>query len=719
MNETFADCGAEARASLAQALLAPRAIALVGASGDPAKNTARPQRYLRKHGYTGRIIPINPSRNELFGERAWPDLASAPGVIDHAFVMVPADNVEGVVAECGARGIPLVSVFSDGFAETGPEGVRRQRRIVEVARAAGSRLIGPNSIGTIVPPRGLAMSVNAVLDLPRLKVGRLGLVSQSGSMIGAILSRGDARAIGFSALVSVGNEADVSVGEIAGVLADDPETDAILLFMETLRDAPALAVASRKAAAVGKPVVAYVLGRSQIGRQMAVTHTGALAGSSEALAAWLDAQGIVRVDQIETLLEISPLLRQTRPPSSPQRRRLAVLTTTGGGAAMVVDRIGCEQVEVVGPPPAVIAQLAAAGINISASPVTDLTLAGTRRAVYESVLHAFLASDHCDAVLAVAGSSAQFHPQHAVEPIAEAQLHGKSLLAFAAPQADEALRLFADADVPAFRTPESCADALRALARWREPQPFAGPYGEEATAVNVASLRLSRCEPGALDEAEAREVFAALGLPQGEWRICADASAADEAPLPLPAAVKVLSPDIPHKTEIGGVRLNCRSEAQGRDAIAAVITSAHLHQPSARIRGALVQRMESGIAEVIVGYRRDPVAGPTVLIGIGGIHAEIYRDVVVRPAPVSLAEADRMVDAVRGLVVLAGYRGRPAGDRMALVAALRRFSLLACVAAAGDQVIAEAEINPLLVRAAGNGVVALDAVVVLAQKEQR
>ena len=691
-------------ARLAQALLAPRAVALVGASGDPAKNTARPQRYLRQHGYAGRVVPINATRSELFGERAWPDVASAPDPIDHAFVMVPAADVEDVVAACAARGIPLITIYSDGFAESGPEGATRQQRIVDIARAAGSRVIGPNSIGTIVPPRGVALTVNAVLDMPKITAGRLGLVSQSGSLIGAILSRGEARGIGFSALVSIGNEGDLSVGDVADVLVDDEHTDAILLFLETIREAPRLARACRRAAGAGKPVIAYVLGQSELGRELAATHTGALAGSAEAMAAWLDAQGVVRVDQFETLLEIPPLLRQARPPGG---HRVAVVTTTGGGAAMVVDRIGSDDVRVVGPPPEVVAQLAAQGIRIGAGPVTDLTLAGTRREVYAAVLDAYLASDHCDTVLAVAGSSAQFHPQHAVEPIVAAERRGKWLAAFAAPQADAALALFARAGVPAFRTPEACADALRALARWREPQGTALPTGDEIAAVASASALLAQYERGTCDEAQARSVFAALGLPQGDWRVVVDA--ADRDPLPVPAAVKVLSPDILHKSDVGCVRLGCTTEADARRAFAEVLAAARRASPGSRIRGALVQRMETGLGEVILGFRHDPQTGPTIVVGAGGTLAEVYRDVVVRPAPVSPDEAARMVDAVRGLAPLRGFRGAAAGDLAALCRAVRRFSLLACVE--GVRIL-EAEINPLLVRAAGAGVVALDGVLV-------
>lgn len=721
--------------ALAQALLAPRAIALVGASGDPAKNTARPQRYLRQHGYTGRIVPINPSRAELFGERAWPDIAAVPGAIDHAFVMVPAAEVERVVGACAARGIPLITVYSDGFAEAGPEGARQQARLVTLARAGGSRLIGPNSIGSIVPPNGVALSVNAVLELPQLAKGRLGLISHSGSLIGAILSRGQARGIGFSALLSVGNEADLSMGEIADLLVDDSNTDAILLFLETVRDAPHLALACRRAHAAGKPVIAYVLGQSALGRSLAATHTGALAGDAEAMTAWLDAQGIVRVDQFETLLEIAPLLRQGQAGGG---RRVAVVTTTGGGAAMVVDRIDSATVEVVGPPPAVIDKLAALGIRIGNGPVTDLTLAGTRREVYAAVLDVFLESDHCDTVLAVAGSSAQFHPQHVVEPIAEADRRGKRLLAFAAPQADAALALFADAGVPAFRTPEACADALRGMGRWQPPSSAAPPAGDEVAAVQAATTLLEAIGTDACDEAQAREVFAALGVPQGEWRVVpagdngvglssrstldppSDPFAASlSAPMLLPAAVKVLSPDILHKSDMGGVRLNCVTDADARAAISAVIAAAKSHMPAARIRGTLVQRMERGLGEVIVGYRLDPRIGPTVVVGAGGTLAEVYRDAVVRPAPVSLDDAAQMIAGVRGLEPLRGYRGAEPGDLDALAFAVRRLSLLACVGGAnrgtGGPVVAEAEINPLVVRPAGKGTVALDAVLVMMQ----
>src|SRR5258707_11394531 len=264
--------------NLAQALFAPRAIALLGASGDAAKHTARPLRFLRKHGYAGRIVPINASRSEVQGERAWPSLAEAPGEIDHAFVMTAGESVELALEECGARGIPVVTILSGGFSDAGIEGAARQTRLVARARALGVRLLGPNSMGVIDIPGRVPLTVNAVLEIDALPIGTTSVVSQSGTMLGSVLSRGAPRGLGFSKLISVGNEADLSVGELVELLADDHATQVILLFLEAVRDSARLAAAARKAHAAGKPVVAYKLGRSRLGEALAYSHTGALAG---------------------------------------------------------------------------------------------------------------------------------------------------------------------------------------------------------------------------------------------------------------------------------------------------------------------------------------------------------------------------------------------------------------------------------------------------------
>jgi acyl-CoA synthetase (NDP forming) len=661
---------------LAQALFAPRAVALIGASGDASKNTARPQRFLKKHGYAGRVVPINPTRSEVLGERAWPSLADAPGEIDHAFVMAPGDAVERALEDCGKRKVPVMSIFTDGFADAGEAGMDRQRRLVARAKELGVRLLGPNSMGLVDIPGRLALTVNAILEMDALPTGTTSIVSQSGTMLGTLLSRGAERGLGFAKLVSVGNEADIGSGELVEMLAEDADTKVIVLFLEAVRDAGRLAAAARRAYAAGKPVVAYKLGRSRLGEALARSHTGALAGADAALDAYFRECGILRVDMLETLLEIAPLVRGRKPPDLKRAGRVAVLTTTGGGAASVVDRLGTLGVETAAPD--------------SKSPIIDLTMAATAEK-YTAALDELFASPECDAVLAVVGSSAQFHPQLAVEPILRSKKGAKPLAVFLTPHAERSLALLAERGIAAFRTPEACADALAAYSAWRSPR--------ERPAGTVEWPRdLPRS--GRLDEAQGLRLFASLGLDVVEHAIARPPGF--EHAIPYPVAAKALSADILHKTEVGAVRLGIADrggfEREARAMLARL--------PAAR--AVLVQKMESGLAEAIAGYRDDPVVGPIVLVGAGGTLAEIYGDVALALAPVSEEEAAGMIEKVKGLAILRGYRGLRRGDVRALaqaVAALSRLALLP------GRPVAEAEANPVIVK--DKGAVAVDALAVM------
>ena len=687
----------EARGRLAQALFNPASIALIGASGDARKNTSRPQRFLRKHGYAGRIVPVNPGRAEIFCEKAYPDLASVPGNIDHAFIMVPAPAVAAAVEQCVAKQVTVATIYSDGFAETGPDGRRAQERLLAIARAGGVRLVGPNCIGLVSTEPSCALSVNAVLEFADIRKGPLAIVSQSGSMIGGLMSRGLGRGVGFSKLISVGNEADLGVGEIADLLVDDPHTGTILLFMETLRDAEHLARAARRAYAAGKPIVVYKMGRSQVGQDLAASHTGALAGGDEVADAFFRAHGMLRVDILEDLFELPALVKSQRPAS---RHRVAVMTTTGGGAASVVDRLGTYGVDVVAPTGQVIENLAQKNIRIGTARLTDLTLAGAKKEIYSAVLNELLASEHCDLVLAVVGSSAQYQPDIAIEPIVAAKTAGKPLAVFCAPHADQSLKLLADAGIAGFRTPESCADAIRAWRDWRPP--FEAPAADRA---KLATAQQLLGESAALNEQEACHLFAALGVPQAASQVITTPEQA--VTIGFPVVAKVLSSDIAHKTEAGGVALGIADAGALRARAAQMLAQVRSRHPDARIDGILVQRMEQGLAEVIVGYRRDPQAGPVVMLGIGGVLAEIYRDIALRLAPVGTAQALDMIEEVKGLAVIRGFRSLPRGDLSALANAVSAFSQLAALAE-----IQEAEINPLIVKRAGEGVVAVDGLII-------
>jgi acetate---CoA ligase (ADP-forming) len=684
---------------IAQALFEPRSIALIGASGDERKNTSRPQRFLRKHGYTGRIIPINPGRDEISGERAYPNLQAVPEEIDHAFIMVPRDAVPAALEQCVARKVPVATVYSDGFAETGAEGRKLQEELVAIAKKGDVRLVGPNCIGLLSTQTHCILTVNAVLEKLQVTPGPLAIVSQSGSMMGGLMSRGLGRGVGFSKLISVGNEADLSVGELADMLVDDPHTGAILLFMETIRDADKLSRAALRAQAAGKPVIVYKLGRSEVGQDLAASHTGALAGGDEMADAFFRAHGVLRVDTLETLFELPSLLIGQKPVS---RHRVAVMTTTGGGAAAVVDRLGTLGVEVVGPTDDVVNKLAAQKITISKARLTDLTLAGAKKEIYSAVLNTLLASDHCDLVLAVAGSSAQFQPEIAIEPMVEADRNGKPLAVFLAPHAEASLKLLAQHGVAGFRTPEACADAIRAWHEWKPPVEKPAADAKRLAAVNGV---LDAVNQPQLNEYDACRAYAALGVPVAATQIVRNPG--ETVTIDYPVVAKILSPDIAHKTDAGGVALNISSADALKQAAQDILIRVGHRHPNARLEGILVQHMERGLAEVIVGYKHDPQVGPVVLLGIGGVLAEIYKDIAIRLAPVTAAEAERMIDEVKGLAIIRGYRGLPRGDRAALAQAIAACSQLAHIAE-----VAEAEINPLLVKPEGQGVVAVDGLIV-------
>lgn len=685
--------------ALREAFLRPRSVALVGASPDPKKNNSRPQRFLKRYGYSGRVFPINPSRGEILGEQAYPDLKSAPGPIDHAFIMVPAAAVPGVIDQCCELRIPVATIFSAGFAELGEEGLARQRNMVAKARAAGVRLLGPNCMGLINVHDRIPLSVNAVIEREDAVPGALSLISQSGSMTGSIMSRAQARGLGFSKLISVGNESDLSVGELAEMLVDDRDTGAILLFLETFRDADRLAEAARRAYAVGKPVIAFKLGRSGVGRRVATSHTGAMTGPDEGANAFFREHGIIRVHTYEGLFETAQLVMGHRPPRG---NRVSVLTGTGGAAAMVVDGLGVLGADVVGPSPEVIRKLAEQHIEVSDAPLTDIPMGRSEGGRYSAILSALLASDDTDAVISVIGSSSG-NPQIIAERIlAAGPRSAKPLGIFLAPLADNALVQLQQHGVASFRTPESCADAVYAYLAWKAPGERPGVRRETQAASEVST----RFADARLSEREAGELFSALGVRMAPHRVITNES--DDVDLPGPFAVKLLSPDIPHKTDAGMVTLNVT-----RDAVAAeakrLLQDAQTRFPGARVEGVLVQQMEHGLAEVIVGYRHDPEIGPMVLLGMGGTAAELRKSISVRIAPVTLETARDMIADIRELEVLRGFRNLPLGDIDALAAAVRSVSLLAQL---GSRTVADAEINPLLVKEKGNGVVAVDGLVV-------
>jgi acetate---CoA ligase (ADP-forming) len=467
------------------------------------------------------------------------------------------------------------------------------------------------------------------------------------------------------------------------------------LFLENIAGADDLREFGLAAAEQRKPVIAYKLGRSEAGARLAVSHTGALAGDDAVADALLADLGIARVDTFEALLEGQHLARAVDSVSD-RKPRVGVLSTTGGGGAMVVDCLAMRGAQLPGPSRQTISRLAEIGVQTGPGALIDLTLAGTRYDVMKGALDIVLAAPEFDVVVAVPGSSARFHPDLAIKPIVECAGADKPLAAFVVPAAPDALRLLRENAVSAFRTPEACADAIVALFGRREPK---------------ARPRRARPVTGQselLDEASSYAVLRDLGVRAAQHAVVAADDLPGELPVPGPVAVKLLSADVPHKSDIGGVVLGVTDAAGLRDAVDTIRRDVGARAPEIPVDSLLVQTMAHGLGEALVGVRRDEHAGPIVVLAAGGMLAELYRDRSVRTAPVDLPTARGMVAEVVAFRALTGYRGGRRGDVEALAHAVVAMSELAD--APGPTVL-EAEVNPLLILPEGEGVVAVDALV--------
>jgi acyl-CoA synthetase (NDP forming) len=678
---------------LAQVLLAPASVAIIGQSNDATKTAGRPLKYLRQAGYAGRIYPVNPRRDEVLGERAWPSLGALPERPDHAYIVASTDATMEAIDECARIGVPVVTALANGFSETGAEGTEREARIGELLKNSSTRLVGPSSLGVVDLRHKAFLTANAAFDEPDLPVGRIFAASHSGGMIGTLLSRGKARGIHFAGLVSVGNEVDLSIGEICAATLDDPGIDGYVLFLETMRKAQALRAFALEAARRNKPVLAYKLGRSAAARELAVSHTGALAGEDDIAGMFLAECGIARVDTLEGLIEGFPLLARVPARSHGKKPAVAVVTTTAGGATMVVDPLATRGIVVQQPTPQTLARIKdATGVEVTPAGIIDLTLAGAQYKVMKGALDVLATAPEFDMVVVVVGSSARFYPDLAVKPIIDSVSAPKPIAAFLVPEAPDALARLSAAGVPNFHTPEACADAVAAALQRHRPRPI--------------EVQTQHSEGGAkmLDELQAYTLLDRLGVPHAQ-SIAIDAHATQVPSLPFayPVAVKALSETIAHKSDVGGVVLNVRDD----QALAAAIGTIREATNAERV---LVQPMVAGLGEVLIGYRDDADVGPLVMLAAGGVLAEIHRDRSIRLAPVDLAEAKAMIGEVAALKALDGYRGSEPGDLDALAHALVALSRLALE----DVAVAEAEVNPLIVKAKGEGVVAVDALVRLA-----
>lgn len=688
-------------------LVRPRAIAIVGASSDPRKTAGKPSVYLRKHGFGGTIYLVNPNATEIDGLPCYPSVQALPSAPDVGLVLVGPRLVVPALRELAQLGTAAAIVLAGGYAEVGEQGAHRQE---ELRDAAGPmRLLGPNTIGLLNLTDHTVISPSVSLEVDELPIGRVGLVSQSGGIVGSLLSRASARGIGFSRMVSTGNEADLEVSDLVEYLIDDDATDVIALYLEGLRNPTRFRAAAQRAATRGKPLVAFKVGRSEPGARSASSHTAALAGADRVYDAFFEQCGIMRVTTFSELLDVSAALVSGKMLAG---NRLGILTSTGGGGVLVADACGLAGFETPPPDAATATRLGEALVGEGSVPdrnPIDLTLAGLKSEVYTATITALLNSPRYDAVIVVIGSSALGEPNLAADPIIEcAGRTSKPLMAYLSPSAPPVVRNLNRHGVPAFEAPESCAAALSALRR--RPARPSGAEAIRSVAPSRPAGLFDGIAPGRLNEADSKRLFARYGIPVARELVATDPQAAARAAETLggPVVLKVLSRDIAHKTELGGVLLDIEP-AKVAERAAAMLAAVRQRSPSATIEGIVVQERVRGGVEMIVGFTRDPQFGPAILVGAGGIAAEIFEDTVLRLPPIAPADAAEMLTRLRSYPLLTGFRGRPTCDIKALTAAIVAFASM--VEHLGDRMV-EAEINPLMVLPRGQGVRAVDGVAV-------
>ena len=690
---------------LTKSFLNPSSIAIIGASSNEKKTGSRIQRFLIAHGYKGKIFPVNPNRDNIFGLRCYPDLKTINEKIDHIFIALDGNKIIEAIKEAVSLNVKCATILSGGFSESGLEGAGLENKILDIAKKGNLRILGPNSIGIINISDSVVLSANAMLELPNLKKGGLSVISQSGSLIGALLAHGNTRGIGFSKLISVGNESDLSVGEIGKMLVDDDNTDTIILFLETLRNSNQVAEMARLAHKSGKAVIAYKLGKSDLGQELAKSHTGAIAGSDEAFNAFIKYNGISRVEIFETLIEVPNLFKNK---AIAKGKRIGIATTTGGGGAMVVESISSSDIEVIDPGPSMSKLMKKYNIPYNNNKLVDLTIAGAKPEVVNEVIKVFMDNKNCDLVIMVVGSSAKFRPDQAVDPLLKWANNSKPLAVYIAPDAPEALELLNKNGIASFRTPESCAEGVKAYLNNKTPETVDSNY-DDLKYVKIKNI-LKSIKNKNLTEFESLKIFKSIGINTVKSQIISKVTNTKEISHigEFPLVLKILSSQIQHKTDTGGVELKITSEEDLRirhKKLCKVFDKLEVRNADQKF---LLQKMETGITEIILGYRVDELVGPIVVVGSGGVLSEIYDDKSVRIAPVDLKEAKNMINEVKSLITITGYRGLPKADINIVAKAIVDMSQLASI-----KEIKEAEINPILIKEGKEGVVAVDGLITL------
>lgn len=686
-------------------LFAPRSVAVIGASSDQRRFGGRPIQYLLEAGFDGPVYPVNPGRPAIQGLKAFPSIRDIGAPVDCALLAVGADVTQATIEDCIAVGVKSAILYGAGFAETGAEGQARQDLLVATARAAGLRLLGPNCMGLMNPHARFYGTFASALEEGIPAPGKIAVASQSGGYGGYLMKHLFRRGLGISAWVTTGNEADVDIGDALHWMAGQDESEILLAYIEGLRDSAKLIAALDHARRANKPVVMMKVGRTAEGSAAAASHTASLTGADDIYDAVLDHYGVHRARTTDELLDIAYALSKGR---MPKGRRVGVISISGGVGVQCADFISDAGLAMGVVPPATQAALKALVPHCSPANPIDMTgLVTTNHDIMEKTLDAVFESGAFDATLIFLGiaGAAPSMARPLQQAISNAHARAPDQLVFVSVTADaEMVREYDAKGLLAFEDPSRAIAALAALSRYRET--FAEALPEPVAVPPAAPLTIGT----RLNEAQAKALLAQAGVPSPKEGLAADPAeaAALAAQIGFPVVVKVVSADILHKTEVGGVALGLVSVEAVHAAVAAMAESIPQKLPDAKIEGYLVSEMVSGGVETIVGIHHDEAFGPVLTFGLGGTLVELLKDTVCALAPVSEAQVLAMIGKLKTAPLLTGWRGSPRHDIEALAAAVSNLSILAVQHA---DTLSTIEVNPLVVRPGTAGVVALDAVI--------
>jgi acetyl coenzyme A synthetase (ADP forming)-like protein len=692
-------------------LFRPQSVAVIGASRNPAKLGHGILKNIIDSGFGGAIYPVNPTAEEILGHQCYPSVSDLPGEVDQVVIVIPSRLVAQVLEECGQKGAKAAVIITAGFREVGGKGLRMEHELAEIGRRYGMRLLGPNCLGVI----NTFTPLNSAFAGAMPAQGTIAFMSQSGALCASVLDVALAEEVGFSSFVSLGNKADLNEIDLIEAWMDDPNTSVIMAYLEGIAEGSRFMEVARRATK-RLPVIAIKSGTTPAGSRAVSSHTGTLAGSEQAYETAFKQAGIIRAHSVEELFDFSigfsrqPLLRENC---------LAIVTNAGGPGIMCTDACEHAGLHLASLGPQTTASLQA-GLPAEASVLNPIDVLGDAQADrYELAVRTALKDP------VVSGLIVLLTPQN-VTPIEEvarvigeiaAEEEEKPILAcfIGRETTDAGVEILNQYGVPNYPTPERAVGAMRAMLDqrlWQE-LPERRPTVFEVDKPKVEKLFADVRAEGrvTIGDAEARTILEAYGIPVPSSRLAQtpDEAVAFAQEIGYPVAMKIASPDILHKTDIGGVRLNIENDEEVRDAFDLLVYRSTRYMAEAEIWGCLVQDMVTGGREVILGMNRDPQFGPLLMFGLGGIYVEVLRDVTFRLAPLGREDVQEMITEIRGYPLLRGVRGQRAVDMEGIINTLLRISQLVT----DFPEVVELDINPLLVRDEGQGVVAIDMRLVL------